>query len=136
MASVKRYLKAILILLVIAILGYSFVNFYSVLFARRVVGRIEKVERVQLNVALMQTSAPTKNNDNIPNSLYSFAVAIRDDSGEIVTASAEDRQWAVAQAGQCAEAKFYPYPPWQLDKAGTYFGARLLKLHDCSQDAH
>lgn len=62
-------------------------------------------------------------------------MAIKDEtSGEIFTASSEDRQWAAVQGeGLCAEAKFFPYPPWQLDKAGTYHGARLLKLWNCSE---
>ena len=60
------------------------------------------------------------------------AVAIRDGkSGEVMTASAEDRQWAVAQPGQCVEARLLRYPPWKLEKAGTFYGARLLKLSDC-----
>jgi hypothetical protein len=65
------------------------------------------------------------------NQIFSYAVAIRDSRGEIHTASTEDRQWAVAQKGQCVEAKYFPYPPWQLDKAGTYHSARLLRLYEC-----
>lgn len=127
MNAVKQYLKVLVIIAVVLIVAITLVNYYSYIFSRRVVGVIEKVEKVQLNVALMQTSS----NEALNPQLYSFAVAIKEASGEIVTASAEDRQWAVVQAGQCAEAVFYPYPPWRLDKANTYFGARLEKLSDC-----
>lgn len=131
MEAIKKYLK-VLILIAVVLLGAMFViNYYSFLFSRRVKGVIERVEKVQLNVALMQTTAGEALNPQ----LYSFAVAIKEATGEIVTASAEDRQWAVVQEGQCAEAVFYPYPPWRLDKANTYFGARLEKLSDCSATA-
>ncbi len=131
MALLKRTLWATFILGFLAIGVFVYFNFYSYIFSRRVVGVIQKVERIQLNVSLMQTG-PT---GSVNPQLHSFAVAIKESSGEIVTASAEDRQWAVAQAGQCAEAVFYPYPFWKLDKANTYFGARLEKLFDCQGQA-
>lgn len=132
MAVLKRIIGIIVVLVLILLAGSVFVNYYSYIFSRRVVGVIQKVERVQINVALMQN----ENGAPLNPQLYSFAVAIKESSGEIVTASAEDRQWAVAQAGQCAEAVFYPYPFWRLDKANTYFGARLEKLFDCQGQAH
>lgn len=63
--------------------------------------------------------------------LFSFAVAIDVGGGEIVTASSEDRQWAVAKPGLCVEAKVFPYPPWDVGKAGTYHDARLIKQWEC-----
>ena len=63
--------------------------------------------------------------------LFSFAVAVRQKDGAIITASSEDRQWSIARKGYCVEAKFYPYPPWQLDKAGTFFNARMIHLAEC-----
>lgn len=107
---------------------WIFVDFYSYIFARRVTGVIEKVERVQVNVAMLQQTQ-----NRINSEVFSFAVAIKEKTGEIVTASSEDRQWAVAQSGQCAEAMYYPYAPWHLEKAGTFFGARLLKLMECKK---
>lgn len=132
-ATIAHYFKFLVILLVLAGLGYFFIAYYSFIFSRKVVGKIEKVEKVQLNVALM-TSAGEKA-QKLNNEMYSFAVAIKTDSGEIVTASATDRQWAVAQPGQCAIAIFYPYPPWQLYKTSTYYGAKLEKLYDCQSPA-
>lgn len=129
MSHVMRYTKFLLILIVVVLAGYVFVNYYSFIFSRRVVGTIEKVERVQLNVALMTSSGEKAQKLN--NEMFSFAVAIRQTDGEIVTASATDRQWAVAQPGQCAVAIYYPYAPWHVYKQSTYYDAKLEKLSDC-----
>lgn len=65
--------------------------------------------------------------------LFSFAVGVKDEkTNEIVTGSTEDRQWAVARTNQCVEALFFPYPPWNINKWGTYYNVRLLKLFECS----
>lgn len=130
MKAAKIIFVVVIILAVSSGVGAFFANYYSILFSRRVVGVIQNVERINLDVALMQTAGA---NEKINPAFYSFAVAIKEKTGEIVTASAEDRQWAVAQPGQCAEAVYYPYPPWKFDKANTYFGARLEKLTDCSR---
>jgi hypothetical protein len=126
MAAVKRMALIIIIFAFLILSGTLFVKYYSVIFSRRVKGVVQKVERVDMNVALLQSGRSQLNPQ-----VFSFAVAIKEDSGEIVTASAEDRQWAVVQAGQCAEAVYYPYPPWNFEKANTYFGARLEKLSEC-----
>jgi len=119
-------MRKILLGLLVLGAGVGFIYFWSYIFARTVKGVVSDVQRVSTPVAVMAGGAPASSRD-----LFSFAVGIREESGEIVTASSEDRQWAVVKPGLCAEAKFYPYPPWELDKAGTYFGARLIKLYDC-----
>jgi hypothetical protein len=102
------------------------VRFYEFVFAKTINGEILKVERVTQPEALIASGKA------IPaEQLFSMGIAIRDEKGEIHTASSEDRQWSVAQAGQCAEARFFPYPPWDLESAGTYHGARLIRLYDC-----
>ncbi len=106
-------------------LGFLFVNYYSFVFARRVVGVVTDVQHIEIGNAIVSRPAT-----DLP-FLHSFAVAIKESSGEIVTSSADDRQWAVVKVGQCVEAKYFPYPPWDLEKGGTYYGARLLKLSDC-----
>ena len=122
--SMRRALLLLFLVLILVGSGFLFFRYYPYLFAKDVKGRIVKVERV------IQPS--TIVGGNVPSSqIFSFAVAIQDEKGEIHTASSEDRQWAVAETGKCAEARFYPYAPWELDRAGTYHGARLLKLHDC-----
>ncbi len=111
--------------------GLIVFKFYEYIFAKTIVGTIVKVERVnQENMVITSGSRPVP-----AETLFSFAVAIKDKKGEIHTASTEDRQWAVAQPHQCAEAKYFPYPPWQLANAGTYHNARLLRLYDCESAA-
>lgn len=122
----KKYLSLLLLALVLGAVGYVLVAYYPYVFSKKVQGEILKVERVTSPEAIIASGR------SIPASqIYSFAVAIRSMDGEIHTASTEDRQWAVAQAGQCVAAEFYPYPPWDLGKAGTYYGARLLHLYEC-----
>lgn len=132
MNTIKRYLRVLTALVILGLLGMGFVEFYSFIFARKVKGVVESIERVQLNVSLMQNGGG--DTGNINPQLFSFAVAIREPSGEILTASAEDRQWASVQKGLCVEAVYYPYPPWKVMKAGTYFNARLDRLYDCASD--
>lgn len=119
------------ILLVLLVGGsYLVFNFYSFIFSRKVQGEVVSIERVQVNVSLIQQQGAQS---HLNPELFSFAVAVKEASGEIVTASAEDRQWAVVQKGQCVVARFYPYPPWNLMKSGTYYNARLDHLSDCSK---
>lgn len=130
MNAIKGSLKVILGLVIFAALTWVFVSYYSIIFSRKVVGVVVDVKHIDTNIALMQVNDPAK--DKVNPALYSaYAVAIKENSGEIVTASADDRQWAVVQAGNCAEAVYYPYPPWKFEKADTYFGARLVKLTEC-----
>jgi hypothetical protein len=130
MGTLKGKLFLILVLLFFLAIGLGFVvfKFYPYVFAKNVTGEIVGVERVNTNETIVMGGA------NVPAAqIFSFAVAIRDAKGEIHTASSEDRQWAVVQAGKCAEAKFYPYPPWDLAKWGTFSGARLIRLFDCPE---
>jgi hypothetical protein len=132
MLILRRLLKFFFVLVVLAAPIWGFFRYYSYIFSKNIHGKIEKVERIDINVALMQSvGVPTT---RLTPALFSFAVAIKTSSGEIYTSSAQDRQWAVAKEGQCVEAKFYPYPFWDLEKAGTFFNARLLRLYECPQE--
>lgn len=121
-----KAIAASIALLLLIVGGYVCYRWYPYVFSRHVSGMLIDVQRVtDPQFAIIGKASPS------PTALHSFAIAIRDKDGEIVTASTEDRQWAVARAGLCAEAEYLPYPPWDLAKKGTYFGARLLKLYDC-----
>ncbi len=131
MNAFKLSFKILLSTILVIILGWGFISYYSIIFSRTVKGVVVDVKQIDTNIALMQINNPEKEKVNSP--LYSaYAVAIKEKSGEIVTSSAEDRQWAVVQAGNCAEAVYYPYPPWRFEKSGTYYGARLVKLTECN----
>ena len=126
----KNKIRLVMFVVVLLIVGVLVLENWQYVFAREVSGEIKEIERVSQNT-ILGTGA------NIPASqLFSFAVAIKDKkSSEIVTASSEDRQWAVAKKGLCAEARFFPYPPWDLERAGTFHGARLVKLYECETNA-
>ncbi len=103
---------------------------YDVVFSEKVVGEIFKVEPVHSTMTVLPTGS------SINPQLFSFAVGIKDrKSGQIWTASSEDRQWAIAvgKTGLCAEAEFLPYPPWNFSKKGTFHGARLIHLFECDK---
>jgi hypothetical protein len=111
---------------------FILINWYSYIFAKSVDGTIVGVERVDAPMAVI-----TNDGSRPPNQIFSFAVAVKDHkTGEIFTASSEDRRWAVVKAGQCAEVKFLPYPPWSLSRSGAYFGARLIRLYECAEMPH
>lgn len=125
--KIRRFLFTIVLALILVGAGFVCVRYYGYIFAKTIKGKIVKVEKVSPVGTLI-----TGGGDVPKQQLFSFAVALKDETtNEIHTASSEDRQWAVVQPGQCAEAKFFPYAPWELDKAGTYYGARLVKLFDC-----
>ncbi len=127
MAKIKKVLVSILSFVLIVVLGYLVVANYSLIFSKTIKGEIVSVKSVELPVALM-----TRAKDTINSEVFSFAIAIKDaETGEIYTAKSEDRQWAVVVPGQCAESVFLPYPPWDLRRRGTFFGARLIGLRDC-----
>src|SRR4051794_13658914 len=123
----KKLILAIA-LLVLILAGFVCIKFYPYVFAKNVSGVILNVERVNQPDTIISNGMPVP-----PGMINSFAVSVRDDSGEIHTASSEDRQWTVAQPGQCVEAKFFRYPPWDLKKGGTFFDARLERLFDCKK---
>lgn len=127
MTSVFKFAKIGTFFLILFGMLFLVINYYSIIFSKTVVGSIIAVEKLDVPMALL-----SRPNTQINPQVFSFAVAIQDSkTKEIFTASAEDRQWAVAQAGKCAEAVFLPYPPWDFEKKGTYFGARLVRLFDC-----
>lgn len=128
MTTIWKFLKFVLVLFVLIAIVWGVLANYSVIFSKTVVGEITRVERVELPVALMARP------DQVTSKVFSFAIGIKDQkTGEIYTASSEDRQWAVAEKGQCVEAVFLPYPPWELTKKDTYFGARLVRLYECAK---
>ncbi|MBL7543238.1 MAG: hypothetical protein JNL11_05450 [Bdellovibrionaceae bacterium] len=125
MKSLKKLLMSVGIVIILAGLGIAYVLFYPYIHARTVMGEVNGVKQLLENTAFIAGSAdPT-------NKIYSFAVGVKEHATqEIVTGSSEDRQWGVVREGQCVEAVFYPYPPWNLQKSGTYYNVRVKRLYD------
>lgn len=109
--------------------GFVFIKYYSYIFALEVRGTIANVEKPMTPMTIV--GSDSGNQQLAERQLFSYAVAVQLENGEILTSPTEDRQWAVAEKGKCVVAKFYPYPPWEFDKSGTFFGARLLRMYDC-----
>lgn len=127
--SLKKFIFLGVVFLILGASAWVSTQYYSYLFSKQVDGEVIAIDRV---IQPSTVIGMGNGNQGIPNSqIFSFAIAIRMTDGQIVTSSSEDRQWAVVEKGQCASARFYPYPPWEFEKAGTYYGARLLILHDC-----
>ncbi len=125
MKALKKWLLSILIFMGIVLMASVYLVYYSYFHSRTVVGPVSGVKQLLENTAFVAGSADPSTK------IYSFAVGVKDTkTQEIVTGSSEDRQWGVVKDGQCVEAIFFPYPPWNLQKAGTYFNVRVQKLYD------
>lgn len=125
MKTLKKWLTTIVIIFAMLVLGAVYITFYSYIHKRTVVGPVNGVNQLFENVAFVSGARSTSPQ------IFSAAVAVRDSkTSEIVTGSTEDRQWGVVKEGQCVQAVFFPYPPWNLQKAGTYFNVRVEKLYD------
>jgi len=123
----KKVLSILLSLIVFCGVLFVLINWYPYIFSKSVDGVVYGVERVEVPMAVLTTAGARP-----APQVFSFAVAVKDSkTGEIFTASSEDRRWAVVQKGQCAEVKFLPYPPWSLTRSGAFFGARLIRLYEC-----
>lgn len=129
MKTFSSVLKKLALALVVVGVVFVLTTYYSYIFARTVVGRIDNVARVT-GVTAMLGNRPLSDGQ-----LHMFSVSIRQPNGEMVTAISEDGQWAIARNGLCVKAKYYPHPPWDLKNAGTYFNARLLTMVDCDSAA-
>lgn len=88
---------------------------YSWLFSKTVQGQLLEIERET------ESQKPS-----------SYVLLIRDQEGFMYTASAEDRQWQVARKGHCVRVTLYRYPPWDFERGGQFYNARLQQIFDCS----
>ncbi len=110
MKTIMKFIKSFAVLAIIVGLLWIVLSNYSVIFSKSVNGEVTAIEKVEIPVALMARAE-----SNINAQVFSFAIGIKDiKSGEIFTAFSDQRQWAVVEKGQCAEAEFLPYPPWEL----------------------
>lgn len=62
---------------------------------------------------------------------FSSAILLQSFDGKIISTSSEDRQWMIVKQGQCVKAKLFKYAPWNFEKAGTFYGARLIQIINC-----
>ena len=128
MKKIANFAKVLILIIVLGVVGSVFISYYPFIFSKVVTGVVKKVERVDQEMIIA-----SRGNGPLNPQVFSFAVSIEDlKTHEIMVASTEDRQWAAVEPGQCATARYYPYPFWDVDKAGTYHNARLMHLvKDC-----
>ncbi|MCB0349712.1 MAG: hypothetical protein KDD38_00930 [Bdellovibrionales bacterium] len=124
-----KFFSTLVVLLILISGGYATFRYWPYIFSKNITGVISDVQRVTPPAVVVGGGE----NNATAREMFSFAIAIKQKNGEIATASSEDRQWAVAKPGQCVEAKFFPYPPWKIENAGTYYGARLVRLYVCEE---
>ena len=129
MKNLKIWFRNTVIFVFIFVLVSLYLVYFPYIHQRHVVGQVKGVKQIFEAAAIVPTTGGEPSTK-----IYSFAVAVEDSkSSEIVTGSTEDRQWGVVKEGQCVEAIFFPYPPWNLQKAGTYYNVRIKKLFERCQ---
>lgn len=124
MNSFRSALKLFIVLIVLIGLGTFAVTNYAWVFSKRIKGEILGVERVTELTATLGSRVTDAQ-------LHSYSILIRGEDGVLYTSSSEDSQWQVAKVGYCVDALLYRNPPWALDKANTFFNARIKELKDC-----
>lgn len=125
MNAIRSIAKVIIMVVGLAAAGTFFFNYYSWIFAKTVTGTILDVQRVTDPTAIIGGSRLTSEQ------LHSYSILIEGQDGKMYTTSSEDRQWQVAGKGYCVTALLYRYPPWDLEKSGTFFNARIKEIRRC-----
>lgn len=124
MKTVKRFFMVFLVLIVLSGAGIFLFTNYAWVFSKRVDGVVVDVQRVTAPTAVFGNRASEAQ-------MYSYSVLIQGNDGLLYTAASEDRQWQVVKKGYCIAALLYRYPPWALDKANTFFNARVEQIRIC-----
>jgi hypothetical protein len=128
MKKIATTMRLALLFIFLLGVGILLVSNYGFVFSHDVRGEIIAIERFTAPTTSPNAPAPAESSN--PQN-FSFAIAVKDGTGEIFHANSEDRQWALAKPGFCVEARFYPYPPWNLERSGTFANVRLTKLMEC-----
>ena len=108
----KIYLMSFILVLLLLAASYGVFLYYGTIFSKNVDGRVIDLKEVV--------------GENM-----SYVIAVRDKHGNIFTGPAMGPRWSLVKPGQCAEIRFLPYPPWQVERIGTYASTLLLKMRDC-----
>jgi hypothetical protein len=131
--AIRKLIITAIMVFVIGGLVYLFIGNYEFVFSKDITGTVIGIERVTNPNTVVSVNNSNTTPNSIPNEqIFSFAVAVQGADGQILSSSTEDRQWAVVQKGMCVESRFYPYPPWDLSKSGTYHNARLTRIVECN----
>lgn len=123
MRGFKFFINLLVVCLLLVGVGIFVVTNFSWIFSKNVQGEVIEIERITSPEAIL--GQVTRSH------LHSYAVLIQDREGVMYTASSEDRQWQVVKKGFCVLATLYRYPPWDLERGGTFYNARLKQVYKC-----
>jgi hypothetical protein len=124
MKSFTGFFKVLALVALLLVVGALVISNYEWVFSKRVIGQVVDVERVTDPTAVLSSRVTEAQ-------MYSYSILIQGDDGQLYASSSEDRQWQVIKKGYCVDALLFRYPPWVLDKAGTFFNARLKDVKIC-----
>ena len=102
------------------------VGLYGYMKSKDVSGQLESVTSAMPDGAIVQSGeAP----------VFQASVLLIQPDGSLLLFSTDDRQWASLigekAKGKCFDVRVFPYAPWQLSKAGTFHGGRILSVKEC-----
>lgn len=110
----------VVIVIIATLLGAGSVIFYPMLHRYTATGTITGIAEMKPNITIGQS---------VSGGQYSFAVDITTEEKKIVSFSSEDRKFATCEKGQKVKVAYFKYPPWNLSKAGTFYGGRMLQKY-------
>ena len=119
-------LVELLVVLLVAVVGIAILfgivggAAYKYLYAENVTAKVTEIQNIQPSAVVADAGV-----------VFSSALMLTTKEGQMISTSSEDRQWFVVKQGQCVRAKLFKYAPWDLDKAGTYYGARMISIIPC-----
>lgn len=118
-----KFIKMLIVVVVVVAAGALVVANWSWVFSKNITGKVVDVERVTDPTAVFGRSSPEQ--------MYSYSILLQGDDGKLYASSSEDRKWQVIKKGYCVEALLYRYPPWNLNKANTFFNAQMKEVKMC-----
>lgn len=124
----KSVIRILVVFALLTMAGIFVVNNWAWVFSKTIQGEIINVERVTDPTAILSSRVSDAQ-------IHSYSILIKADDGKLYTTSSEDPQWQVAKAGYCVTALLYRNPPWELNKAITFFNARIKELTECKGKA-
>lgn len=99
----------------------------KIFFKKEYAGKVTKVNHFNNGQAVV-TGVLGKGTGFSSAAMFSCAIEISADN-EFINFSSEDRQFGTIAEGDSIRVAIFKYAPWNLDKAGTYYGGRLIKKY-------
>jgi type II secretory pathway component PulJ len=109
------------VILAITAIILLFLGIYKLVSRSDYTGTVENIQNLTQTMPNMSNTGPQ------------FSFSIRLNTGtEIITFSSEDRQFGIIKQGDKIQVATFKYAPWNIGKAGTLYGGRVLKIYTSS----